>query len=100
LKKKIFNKNGEVKEIEKGQCGSVAPFLIFPEQREVDAVVFPVVEEVGVGAVVYEGGVFDDGDASFYLRCYGNPGDGESLFKHIGRYILLPFGDDTVDYDR
>jgi len=57
LKKKIFNKNGEVKEIEKGQCGSVAPFLIFPEQREVDAAVFPVVEEMGVVVVVHGGRV-------------------------------------------
>jgi len=95
LKKKIFNKNGEVKEIEKGQCGSVAPFLIFPEQREVDAVVFPVVEEVGVGAVVYEGGVFDDGDACFVEEVVVENGLGHfrNVFQLIGRV-----GEDDVEF--
>ena len=53
---------------------------VFPEERKVYAAVFPVVEKMGVVTVVYGGRVFDDGDASFYLRCYGNPGDGETAW--------------------
>ena len=64
---------------------------VFPEKRKVYAAVFPVVEEMGVVTVVYGGRVFDDGDASFYLRCYGNPGDGESLFP-----VTAWFDNDTI----
>ncbi len=69
--------------------------LTFPEQRKIDASVNPVVEEVGVMAVIHGGGVFDDGDASFRQEVVVENGCGNirDIFQLVRRV-----GEDDVEF--